>query len=270
MLREQRAKLASKSFDYQWRSMPEGAGLLSDQRFGSQVDTILSESELQIGRDWFRGRRVLDAGSGNGRWIEGFLRLGSDVTAMDVSDAALAHVRAAYGDKITSRQGSVLEADQIFAGERFDLVFSWGVLHHTASVGGGMKALAKLVKDDGLLYVYLYGKESVTRRQEFQISVARIGFNLMPLRARRAVMERIWGKDQAHAKFDLLSTPLNQRLTLSEATDLLHQAGMSRVTQTLKDTELFLRADRGESSADPYYLPSPSRPFWFETLAASP
>jgi len=40
--------------------------------------------------------------------------------------------------------------------------------------------------------------------------------------------------------------------------------------QTMPHTELFLRSSRVEpTSATPFYLPSPPRPYWFEELDAS-
>ena len=269
MLDRLRARLARRSFDYQWRAMPEGAWLASDPRFGAQVDRIVSEEELQVGRDWFEGRRVLDAGCGNGRWIEGFLRLGCDVTAMDASDGALAQVRARYGDRVRTRQGDVLQADRVFAGERFDLVWSWGVLHHTADTAQGMRALAPLVADDGLLYVYLYGRDSMpSRGASWKINAERFVLNLLPLGVRRRIIERVAGKERAHEVFDGLSTPLNRRTTVAEATAQLHAAGFPRVVQTIRHSEVFLRADRGASSADPYLLPQAQPPYWFEQTAA--
>src|SRR3974377_1321 len=105
MVDKVRAHLARRSFDFQWESMPGGSGLLSDPRFFTQVNDIITTSELRIASEWFAGRRVLDAGCGNGRWIEGFLRLGCDVTAMDVSDSALSHVRSAYGGRVRTVEG---------------------------------------------------------------------------------------------------------------------------------------------------------------------
>jgi SAM-dependent methyltransferase len=267
MLTAIRARLARRSFDYQWGSLPTGAWLSDDPRFGAKVERIISEEELAIDPEWFRGRRVLDAGCGNGRWTEGFVRLGCDVTAMDASANALAQVRSRFGDKVRTVEGDVLEADRLLAGERFDLVWSWGVLHHTADTGQGIRALERLVADDGLLYVYLYGRDTLpTRGSSWKLNVARVGLNLVPLRARRAILERVYGKRRAHEAFDLLSTPLNRRTTVAEATALLHAAGLPRVVRTIDHTEVFLRADHGASSADTHLRPLASAPYWFQQV----
>jgi SAM-dependent methyltransferase len=265
MLARTRARLAQRSFDYQWGSLPTGAWLSDDPRFGAQVERIISEEELAIAPEWFGGRRVLDAGCGNGRWTEGFVRLGCDVTAIDASVNALAQVRDRFGDSVRTRQGDVLEADRLFPGERFDLVWSWGVLHHTADTGRGIRTLERLVADDGLLYVYLYGRDTLpTRAASWKINAARLALNIVPLRARKAILERIYGKRRAHEAFDLLSTPLNRRTTVAEATGLLQAAGLPRVVRTIDHTEVFLRGDHGVSSADPYLRPLAQPPYWFQ------
>jgi SAM-dependent methyltransferase len=271
MLTAVRARLAQRSFDYQWGSLPTGAWLSDDPRFGAQVERLTSQEELAIDPAWFHGRRVLDAGCGNGRWSEGFVRLGCDVTAMDASINALEQVRGRFGDAVRVVRGDVLEADRLLAGERFDLVWSWGVLHHTADTGRGIRALERLVAHDGLLYLYLYGRDTLpTRGASWKLNGARACLNLVPLRARRAILERVYGKRGAHEAFDLLSTPLNRRTTVGEATTLLHAAGLRRVVRTIDHTEVFLRADRGISSADPFLRPLAAAPYWFQVPTSTP
>src|SRR6266545_5892528 len=94
MLASLRRRQTLASFDYQWGELPEGDAMLSDPWFRENVDRILVEELLCVERDWFRGRRVLDAGCGIGRWTLGFLRLGCDVTAVDFSPRALERLRA--------------------------------------------------------------------------------------------------------------------------------------------------------------------------------
>ncbi len=265
MLASLRARLARRSFDYQWGSLPTGAWLSDDPRFGAQVERIISEQELAIDAEWFRGRRVLDAGCGNGRWTEGFVRLGCEVTAMDASANALAQVRARFGGTVRVIEGDVLQADRLLAGERFDLVWSWGVLHHTEDTGRGIRVLERLVADDGLLYVYLYGRETLTTRSSsWRLNIGRAVLNVMPLRARKALLVRMYGERRAHEAFDLLSTPLNRRTTVDEASGLLRDAGLTRVVQTIEHGEVFLRADHGASSADGHLRVLASPPYWFE------
>jgi hypothetical protein len=103
-----------------------------------------------------------------------------------------------------------------------------------------------------------------TRVSNWKLNAARIALNTLPLRARKAVLVRLHGERGAHEAFDLLSTPLNRRTTVAEATGLLHAAGLPRVVRTIDHTEVFLRADHGTSSADPYLRPLAVAPYWFQ------
>jgi len=98
MIRRVLQKQTLASFDYQWRELTAGGALLTDDWFTQNVDRIISEELLCLDREWFRGKRVLDAGSGNGRWSVGLLRLGCDVVAVDASAHALDRVREAAGE----------------------------------------------------------------------------------------------------------------------------------------------------------------------------
>jgi SAM-dependent methyltransferase len=265
MMKSFRAYLARRSFNYQWGHLPEGTGLLSDERFANQVESIIAESELRLPREWFAGKRVLDAGCGNGRWINGFLGLGCQVTAFDFSSSALEAVREANGAEVRCVQGDILEVDRLLSGERFDLVWSWGVLHHTRSTAAGVLALSHLVAPDGLLYLYLYGKLSTTSVIDAKLALTRTGMNLLPLAARKRILEWRYGPDEAHQKFDLLSTALNDRFTIDEVKSMLTAAGMDHVVQTMPHSELFVRAQPAGAPMAPL-LPEPSRPYWFEQL----
>jgi SAM-dependent methyltransferase len=267
VIKRARAWLARRSFDYQWHHLSTGTGLLDDPSFGQRVDEIVSAQELRLDRAWFPGRTVLDAGCGNGRWIEGFLRLGCKVTALDMSSHGLAQVRTTYGDKVRTVQGDVLRAASLLEGEQFDLVWSWGVLHHTRDTAAAIRELTRLVAPDGVLYLYLYGRESLQPEQAHKLARRRLMLNLLPMRVRRAVLVRKFGEARGNAAFDEYSTPLNDRFTFAEAEQMLRDAGWTHVLQTLDDTEIFVRASQNVLETET--LPAPVRPYWFQQLSPS-
>lgn len=264
VLQTARAWLARRSFDYQWRHLSSGVGLLDDPKFGGRVEEIVADQELRLDRSWFPGRRVLDAGCGNGRWDEGFLRLGCEVTALEVSAHGLEHVRAVYGDRVRTVQGDVLRAASVLPGETFDVVWSWGVLHHTRDTEAGIKELAKLVRPDGVLYLYLYGKDSLSAQNTRKLALRRFILGLIPMRLRRALLIRKFGEKHGNAAFDQYSTALNDRFTFPEAEKMLRDAGFTSILRTLDHTEIFVRASKVDLSA--VTVPRPDRPYWFEEL----
>ncbi|HEY2905785.1 MAG TPA: class I SAM-dependent methyltransferase [Vicinamibacterales bacterium] len=109
----------------------------------------------------FRGKRVLDAGTGTGHRLIAAARLHADTefVAVDLCEAPLAIAReaaAAAGVSNVSFVQHDLMHDDTDLG-RFDVVLCMGVLHHLTDPGAGLARLARLVVDDGLLFAYIYG-----------------------------------------------------------------------------------------------------------------
>ena len=117
-----------------------------------------------IREGFYPGKRVLDAGCGHGRYVEELARLGAEAVGLDAADFVLGRAAAIPTDvsgRVAFAQGDV--ARPPFRESSFDLVFSDGVLHHTADARAAFLALARLVKPGGFLYVWLYPKEGALR-----------------------------------------------------------------------------------------------------------
>jgi SAM-dependent methyltransferase len=108
-----------------------------------------------LGPDDVRGRLVLDAGVGAGRYAEVMARWGGEVVGLDLTravDAAAENLR----DVSTAH---LVQADIFalpFPDETFDLAYSIGVLHHTPDTAGAFRCVAATVKKGGQLAVYVY------------------------------------------------------------------------------------------------------------------
>jgi SAM-dependent methyltransferase len=113
--------------------------------------------------DAVRGRSFLDIGSGSGLAALAALRLGaSEVCACDLDEQSVATSRAvltrfAEGARWRVLQRSVLALDPEIDG-RFDVVYSWGVLHHTGAMWRAIDSAARLVKPGGLFVIAIYAR----------------------------------------------------------------------------------------------------------------
>lgn len=111
---------------------------------------------------WLVGRRVLDIGCGSGIHAAGMLDLGAaGVVSIDVDPASVAaatslYERAGRPAGWTVRHGSVLDAGFMSELGEFDLVYSWGVLHHTGAMWSALEQAAQRVAPGGLLWISLY------------------------------------------------------------------------------------------------------------------
>ena len=278
MLDRFRRRQTLRSFDHQWGCLREGDAMLSDPWFRENVDRVRVEELLCVERDWFRGKTVLDAGCGIGRWTLGLLRLGCRVLAVDASTHALEAVEAGMRElapeavaegRLTTRQVDLLDLPSDIRERRFDLVFSFGVLHHTGDTRRALANVAPLVADDGLLFLYLYGSRSVDLTKRVALATLRYGLAPLPFswKARAlAVLRR--GRD-VHQSFDTFSPLINDTYEHETVEAWLRELGFPDVTRTIEYTELYLRARRRADALHPLRA-LPARPYWFERYRRRP
>lgn len=260
------------AFAHQWESLQEGAFLLSDPWFREHVARILSEEELQLRQEWFAGKKVLDAGCGNGRWSYGFLKLGAEVTAVDVNPAAIAETRKAvapWEDRTRFYVSALEELSKNLPNETYDLVFSWGVLHHCKSFSRALSEVVSFVKPGGVLYLYLYGRESMDMAEDLALFKERIRYNMMddPAERYRFLLHKARGdKNKVHNYHDIYAPLINRRLEFDQVKQILQDYGFEAVSRTLKHTELFIRAVKGDAEAflSEWALPACQPPYWFQ------
>lgn len=110
------------------------------------------------------GKTFLDIGSGSGLFSLSAYRLGAaKVVSLDVdgdSVAACERLRQAAGcpSEWTVLQGSILDPDTVVALEPADIVYSWGVLHHTGDMWAALSAAGSLVRPEGLFAIAIYNR----------------------------------------------------------------------------------------------------------------
>jgi 2-polyprenyl-3-methyl-5-hydroxy-6-metoxy-1,4-benzoquinol methylase len=113
----------------------------------------------------WRGKKVLEIGCGIGTDTINFARHGAYVTAVDLSDKSLEVARrraTVYEllDRIKFYQGNSEELSRFLPVERYDLVYSFGVIHHTPHPGAVLDELRKYVGPESTLKVMVYNRRS--------------------------------------------------------------------------------------------------------------
>jgi 2-polyprenyl-3-methyl-5-hydroxy-6-metoxy-1,4-benzoquinol methylase len=129
-------------------------------------DARIAEAENNLshflGKDSLAGKTFLDIGSGSGLSSLAARRLGATVTSFDFDTQSVTcteELRRRFlpGDSLwTIEQGSILDKRYIGRLGQFDIVYSWGVLHHTGAMWHAMENVKPLVKQDGLLFIAIY------------------------------------------------------------------------------------------------------------------
>lgn len=139
--------------------------------------------------DDLSGRAFLDIGSGSGLFSLVALRLGAArVHSFDFDEdsvRATTALRDAYyrdTERWTVEAGSVLDRAYIERLGRWDVVYSWGVLHHTGDLERAMENAAVPVAPDGALYIAIYNDQGRMSRVWRHIKRT---YNMLPIRLRR-------------------------------------------------------------------------------------
>jgi len=109
----------------------------------------------RIDPEELRGKLVLDAGCGMGRYAEVASRYGARVIGIDLSRAVeAARQNLADRDNVQILQANLLKLP--FPDQTFDFIYSIGVLHHTPNCETTFRGLVRLLKPGGTIVIWLY------------------------------------------------------------------------------------------------------------------
>lgn len=132
-----------------------------------------AEKSLQekLGVSDLSGKTFLDAGSGSGLFSLAAHRLGARVFSFDYDADSVnctRYLKEHYGTKSESwsvEQGSVLDQEFLKKFEPVDILYSWGVLHHTGHLYQALDNVANLVKKEGTLFISIYNDQGAASQR---------------------------------------------------------------------------------------------------------
>ena len=168
------------AFGENWRSFLE------------QVDSDrISEAERSLkqmlGVSTLRGLTFLDIGCGSGLFSLAAARLGAEAVRSFDFDPASVQCAKVLRDRLrpdaswTIEPGSALDDEYIGSLGQFDVVYAWGVLHHTGDMAHAMDNAAKTVAPGGRLFISIYNDQGRRSRRWCRIKRA---YNQLPRPAR--------------------------------------------------------------------------------------
>lgn len=111
----------------------------------------------------WKGKRVLEIGCGIGTDTMNFARAGAQVTAVDLSEASLAIARRraeVYGLDVRFYHANAEELSAVVPVERYDLVYAFGVIHHTPHPERALAELRRYMDERSTLKLMVYHRDS--------------------------------------------------------------------------------------------------------------
>ncbi|HWT03699.1 MAG TPA: class I SAM-dependent methyltransferase [Pyrinomonadaceae bacterium] len=135
--------------------------VLDDERITRAEESLKAMLEVED----LEGRSFLDIGSGSGLFSLAARRLGARVHSFDFDPHSVAcalELRRRYfpgDDRWRIEEGSALDAAYVQSLGEFDVVYSWGVLHHTGDMWKALDNARLPVADGGKLFVAIYNDQ---------------------------------------------------------------------------------------------------------------
>ena len=144
----------------------------SEERLKISVDHLLSFLRV----DSLEGRTFIDVGCGSGIHSLAAHRAGAkSIVSLDVDQDSVATTRALWKqegrpDSWQVMEGSALDAGFLSTLEPADVLYSWGVLHHTGDMWQALRNVTTLMKPGGVFYTALY---TTTHKTPYWLRVKR-------------------------------------------------------------------------------------------------
>ncbi len=159
------------AFGKNWQAF---AASLDPARIEQAVASLRSMLQL----DSLTGKRFLDVGCGSGLFSLAAHRLGAEVVSVDFDPDSVActeGVRNQFAAEHPSWQvfqGSVLDETFLSSLGRADIVYCWGVVHHTGDMKRAIRLVSKSVAEGGRLFLAVYNDQGGASRRWLAIKRA--------------------------------------------------------------------------------------------------
>jgi 2-polyprenyl-3-methyl-5-hydroxy-6-metoxy-1,4-benzoquinol methylase len=156
--------------------------------------------QTMLGMESLADKSFLDIGCGSGLFSLAARQLGAQVHSFDFDPQSVAcaeELRRRYATDDagwTIEQASVLDRETLASFGKFDIAYSWGVLHHTGQMWQAIDNTADCVAPAGVLFIAIYNDQGRGSRAWLRVKQL---YNRLP-RALRwpvlyAALLRLWG-----------------------------------------------------------------------------
>ena len=154
-----------------WNSQPCGTQFSdkpkSTREYFDEIEAVRYSREPEIFSfaqfTRFHGKRLLEVGVGAGSDFTQWVRAGTIATGIDATEEGIAHVQDRlrvydlHADRLL-----VADCEKLpFPDNHFDVVYSWGVIHHTPNTDRALSEIVRVCKPGGVIKVMVYHRHSL-------------------------------------------------------------------------------------------------------------
>lgn len=162
--------LKDEVFNY-WNAASCGTEVTEQKKFSKayfeEIEAVRYKIEPEIHAfaqfTRFRDKKMLEVGVGAGTDFLQWVRAGAIAHGIDLTDEAVAHVQhrlALYN--LAAHQIMRADAENIpYPDNNFDLVYSWGVIHHSPDTERCLQEIVRVTKPGGTIKVMIYQRYSL-------------------------------------------------------------------------------------------------------------
>lgn len=178
------------------------------------------------------GKRVLEIGVGAGTDFVQWVRHGAIATGIDLTEQGISLTRERLGLEGLQAQLQVADAEELpFSDDSFDIVYSYGVLHHSPDTQRAIEEVRRVLKPGGTAIIMVYHLRSWTTLMQWSLHCAA---KLRPWKSPR------W------AVFHHLESPGTKAYTVKEAHQLFRQFSDINVRTQLSHGDLLKMRPSGK------------------------
>jgi len=169
MIETQDEELKERVREY-WDSHPCGTQFTQlewgSKEFFEEVERFRYETQPFMkkiaGFDQFAGKKLLEVGCGLGTDLLQFAKGGAHVTGVDLTPHSIELVKKRFELEGIAVDARVSDAENLpFENNSFDVVYSFGVLHHTPNTQKAIDEIRRVLRPGGKIAIMLYHKNSL-------------------------------------------------------------------------------------------------------------
>jgi len=201
-------------FDYQWKNIP-----------CKPTDASVIQRVTKLPLAWFKNKTILDAGAGSGRFSKIFSELNANVVACDISFEGI--------HKCQTSNRIVMDIMHPALNTTFDMIWSYGVVHHIQQYEICLAQLSQLVKPGGYLTLMVYRRPITAKMFALYLcyGLLRQITKYWSSEAKLKLCGKLSIKfADVHGWFDAINPCFNKLFTLKECTNILHKNGLTPIT----------------------------------------